>query len=70
MKDYNNESGNGREIFTYYEELNDILGCRVKITFKIVVECGFEDDNLVIFELLVEELLEFSDNESVRDREE
>lgn len=70
VKDHNNKSGNGRETFTYYEELNDILGCRAKITPKTVVECGFEDNNSAIPEPSVEELSESSDNESVRDREE
>ena len=46
VKDHNNRSGNDRETFTYYEDLNEILGCRAKITPKTVVECGFEDDNL------------------------
>lgn len=44
VKDHNNKSGNDRETFTYYEDLNEILGCRAKITPKTVVECGFEDD--------------------------
>ncbi len=43
VKDHNNKSGNNRETFTYYEELNEILGCRAKITPKTVIECGFED---------------------------
>jgi len=43
VKDYNSKSGNNQETFTYYEELNEILGCRPKITPKTVIECGFED---------------------------
>ena len=43
VKDHNSKSGNNRETFTYYEELNEILGCRPKITPKTVIECGFED---------------------------
>ena len=37
VKDHNNKSGNDRETFTYYEDLNEILGCRAKITPKTVV---------------------------------
>jgi len=37
VKDHNSKSGNGLETFTYYEELNEILGCRAKITPKTVV---------------------------------
>lgn len=37
VKDHNSKSGNGLETFTYYEELNKILGCRAKITPKTVV---------------------------------
>ena len=44
VNDHNNKSGNDREMFTYYEDLNEILGCRAKITPKTVVECSFEDD--------------------------
>ena len=43
VKDHNSKSGNNRETFTYYEELNEILGCRPKIAPKTVIECGFED---------------------------
>ena len=46
VKDHNNRSGNDRETFTYYEDLNEKLGRRAKITPKTVVECGFEDNNL------------------------
>ena len=46
VKDHNNKSGNDRETFAYYEELNKILGCRPKITPNSVIECGFEDDSL------------------------
>ena len=46
MKDRSNKNGNNRETFTYYEDLNEILGCRAKITPKTVVECSFEDDTV------------------------
>lgn len=46
VKDHNNKSGNDRETFTYYAELNEILGCRPKITPNSIIECGFEDDSL------------------------
>ena len=46
VKDHNNKSGNDRETFTYYEDLNEILGCRPKITSKSVIDCRFEDDSL------------------------
>lgn len=49
VKDRNNKSRNGSGIFIYFEELNEILGCRVKIISKIVIECGFDDNNFVIF---------------------
>lgn len=32
--------------FTYYKELNEILGCRPKITPNSVIECRFEDGSL------------------------
>ena len=48
VKDHNNKSGNNRETFTYYQDLNEILGCSAKITPKAVIECGFEDDRLPI----------------------
>ena len=70
VKDHNNKSGNDRETFTYYEELNEILGCRAKITPKTVVECGFIDDNLVIPGPSLQELSESGDDESIRDGEE
>ena len=62
MKDHNNKSGNDRETFTYYEDLNEILGCRAKITPKTVVQCGFEDD-------AVDKRSESSDAESDGDGE-
>ena len=70
VKDHNSKSGNDRESFAYYEELNEILGCRAKITPKTVVECGFIDDNSAIPGPSFEELSESGDNESIRDGEE
>ena len=70
VKDHNSKSGNDCESFTYYEELNEILGCRAKITPKTVVECGFIDDNSIIPGPSLEELSESSDDESIRDGEE
>ena len=71
VKDHNSKSGNDRESFTYFEELNEILGCRAKITPKTVVECGFIDDNSVIpGPSSLEELSEFGDGQSIRDEEE
>ncbi|KAK2553061.1 hypothetical protein P5673_025788 [Acropora cervicornis] len=70
VKDHNSKSGNDRESSAYYEELNEILGCRAKITPKTVVECGFIDDNSAIPGPSLEELSESGDDESIRDGEE
>ncbi|XP_044180033.1 uncharacterized protein LOC122961480 [Acropora millepora] len=70
VKDHNSKSGNDRESFAYYEELNEILGCRAKITPKTIVECGFIDDNSAIPGPSFEELSESGDDESIRDGEE
>ena len=73
VKDHNNKSGNDRESFTYYEELNEMLGCRAKITPKTVVECGFIDDNSAPAAIpgpSLEDLSESGDDESIRDGEE
>ena len=37
VKDHNSKSGNNHESFMYYEELNEILGCRAKLAPKTVV---------------------------------
>ncbi|XP_068679213.1 uncharacterized protein [Montipora foliosa] len=67
VKDRNNKSGNGSGTFTYFEELNEILGCRAKITPKTVIECGFDDNNSAIPGpscQAMEELSESGDSES------
>ena len=72
VKDHNSKSGNNRESFMYYEELNKILGCRAKITLKTVVECGFIDDNSAPAAIpgpSLEEFSESGDDESIRDGE-
>ena len=70
MRDHNSKSGNDRETSTYFEELNEILSCRAKITPKTVVECGFIDDSSVIPGPSLEELSKSDDDESIRYREE
>ena len=40
MKDHNSRSGNDPETFEYYEEINEVLGCKPNITPKHVLECG------------------------------
>ena len=45
VKDHNNKSGNNRESFAYFDDMNEVLGCRPKISPKIVVECGFEESS-------------------------
>ena len=67
VKDHNSQSGNDRESFAQYEQLNEILGCRAKITPKTFVECGFIDDNSAIPGPSLEELSESGDNEIIRD---
>lgn len=44
-KDHNNKSGNdpGHEAFPYFEDLDELLGCRPKITPKHLEECGLPD---------------------------
>ncbi|KAK3745599.1 hypothetical protein QZH41_005840 [Actinostola sp. cb2023] len=42
VKDHNGRSGNNRETSPYYEDLDEILGSRPKITPKKVIECGFQ----------------------------
>ena len=70
VKDHNGKSRNDRESFTYYEELNEILGCRAKIISRTIVESGFTDDNSVIPGPSLEELSESGDDETIRNGEE
>ncbi|KAJ7369649.1 hypothetical protein OS493_037332, partial [Desmophyllum pertusum] len=44
VKDHNSRSGNNRETFEYFDEMDEVLGCRPNITPKSVVECGLDDD--------------------------
>jgi len=43
VKDHNNKSGNERITFPYFDDLNDVLGCKPRITPKKVAECGFDE---------------------------
>ena len=45
MKDHNSRSGNDRETFEYFEEIDEVLGCKPNITPKRVLECGLAADN-------------------------
>lgn len=40
VKDHNGRSGNNRETFEYYEDMDTVLGCKPNITPKLVVEGG------------------------------
>lgn len=42
IKDHNNRSGNNRETFEYYEDLDVVLGCKPNITPKFVLDCGLD----------------------------
>ena len=44
MKDHNSRSGNNRETFDYFYEINAVLGCKPNIAPKRVFECGFLED--------------------------
>lgn len=44
MKDHNSRSGNDRESFEYYDEMNEVLGSKPNITPKEVVECGLGEN--------------------------
>ena len=44
VKDHNSRSGNNRETFEYYEEIDVVLGCKPNITPKSVLECGLAED--------------------------
>ena len=45
MKDHNSRSGNDRETFEYFEEIDEVLGCKPNITPKRVLECGLAADD-------------------------
>ena len=40
VKDHNSRSGNNRETFEHYEEIDELLSCKPNITSKRVLECG------------------------------
>ena len=44
VKDHNSRSGNNRETFDYFYEINAVLGCKPNIAPKRVFECGFLED--------------------------
>ena len=44
MKDHNSRSGNNRETFDYFDEIDAVLGCKPNIAPKCVFECGFSED--------------------------
>lgn len=43
VKDHNNKSGNDRITFPYFNDINEVLGCKPRITPKRVAECGFDE---------------------------
>ena len=45
VKDHNSPSGNDRETFEYFEEIDEVLGCKLNITPKRVLECGLAADD-------------------------
>ena len=44
VKDHNSRSGNDRVTFEYFEEIDEVLGCKPNITPKRVLECGLAAD--------------------------
>ncbi|KAJ7371596.1 hypothetical protein OS493_024272 [Desmophyllum pertusum] len=44
VKDHNYHSGNNCETFEYFDEMDEVLGCRPNIMPKSVVECGLDDN--------------------------
>ena len=44
VKDHNSRSGNNRETFDYFDEIDAVLGCKPNIAPKRVFECGFSED--------------------------
>lgn len=45
MNDHNTRSGNHLETFQYFEEIDEVLGCKPNITPKRVLECGLAADD-------------------------
>ena len=45
--EYNSRSGNNRESFDYYDEIDEVLGSKPNITPKEAVECGLAEDTNV-----------------------
>lgn len=48
MKDHNSRSENNRETFEFYEEIDEVLGCKPNITPKRVLECGLAEDQTTV----------------------
>ena len=44
VKDHNSRSGNNRETFDYFDEIDPVLCCKPNIAPKRVFECGFSED--------------------------
>lgn len=44
VKDHNSQSGNNRESFEYFDEMDEVLGSKPNITLKEIVECGLAED--------------------------
>ena len=45
VKDHNSRSGNDRETFEYFEEIDEVLGCKPNIAPKRILECGLAADD-------------------------
>lgn len=45
VKDHNSRGGNNRETFEYFEDIDEVLGCKPNITPKRVLECGLHADD-------------------------
>lgn len=45
VNDHNSRSGNDRETFVYFEEIDEMLGCKPNITPRRVLECGLAADD-------------------------
>ena len=45
--EYNSRSGNNRESFEYYDEIDEVLGSKPNITPKEAVGCGLAEDTNV-----------------------
>lgn len=48
MKDHSSHRGNNRETFDYFEEIDEVLGCKTNNTPKRVYECGLVQDASVV----------------------